>query len=100
MPNFIPIRPAVWISIQNKQTHRHTDIALYVLEDRRSPTLRFLSCKKNFLFSFGQSQSQQFSAATTNLAPPSLRLDENSKIIHFLFLESLPWPHLASRRLA
>ena len=28
VPNFILIRPAVWISIEN----RHTDIALYVLD--------------------------------------------------------------------
>ena len=33
MPNFIPIRPAVWISIENRHTHKHTDIALYVLDN-------------------------------------------------------------------
>ena len=32
MPNFVPIRPAVWISIENRHTHRQTDIALYVLD--------------------------------------------------------------------
>ena len=32
MPNFILIRPPIWISIGNTQTHRQTDIALYVLD--------------------------------------------------------------------
>ena len=35
MPNFVPIRPAVWISIENRQTDRQTDIALYVLDKIR-----------------------------------------------------------------
>ena len=32
MPNFVLIRPAIWISVENTQTHRHTHIALYVLD--------------------------------------------------------------------
>ena len=32
IPNFFPIHPAVWISIENKQTPTPTDIALYVLD--------------------------------------------------------------------
>ena len=32
MPNFVLIGPAVWISIENTQTNKHTDIALYVLD--------------------------------------------------------------------
>ena len=32
VPNFIPIRPAVWISIENRHTDRHKHIALYILD--------------------------------------------------------------------
>ena len=32
VPNFVPIGPAVWISIENTQTNKHTHIALYVLD--------------------------------------------------------------------
>ena len=32
MPNFIPICPAACISIENKQTHKQTNIAIYILD--------------------------------------------------------------------
>ena len=48
VPNFILIRPAFWISIENRHTHRQTHIALYVLDKQAFGVIIIFICQCHF----------------------------------------------------